>query len=91
MEKKNQTKTIKYGPKKNAHMIFSFGNSIFNKTEKDQSNLLKDILEFNDLSGPKTEEGMDKKIYIFMKVHIQWTHLLRFIIDSTSKFHVESS
>ena len=66
MEKKNQTKTIKYGTKKNAYMILSFGNSIFNKTEKDQSNLLKDILEFNDLSRPKTKEGMDKKyIYIY--------------------------
>ena len=42
-------------------MILSFGNSIFNKAEKDQSNLLKDILEFNDLSRPRTKEGKDKK------------------------------
>ena len=42
-------------------MVLSFGNSIFNKAEKDQSNLLKDILEFNDSSRPRTKEGKDKK------------------------------
>ena len=39
------------------------------EAEEDQSNLLKNIVEFNEKSKPRTEEGRDKKV-ILMKAHI---------------------
>ena len=35
----------------------------------DQSNLLKNIVDFHNRSRPRTMEGKDKKKYILMKVH----------------------
>ena len=58
----------------------SFGESIYNRkakiveSEEDQNNLLKNIVKFNNKSGPETKEGKDKKeiltkVYmLFMKV-----------------------
>ena len=48
-------------------MIIPFGESIYNskihidEAEMDQSNLLKDLIEFNNKSRPGTIEGKDKK------------------------------
>ena len=39
------------------------------EAEKDQSTLLKNIVEFNNKSRPRTKEGKDKKETL-MKVHI---------------------
>ena len=53
----------------------SFGESVDTQktsiveAEKDQSNLLKNIVEFNNKSRPKSKEGKDKK-EMFMKVHM---------------------
>ena len=53
----------------------SFGESVDTQktsiveAEKDQSNLLKNIVEFNNKSRPKNKEGKDKK-EMFMKVHM---------------------
>ena len=47
--------------------IRSFGESIYtckintDEAEMDQSNLLKELVEFNDKSRPRTAEGKDKK------------------------------
>ena len=50
--------------------ITSFGESIYTfKAEEDQSNLLKNIIEANNKSGPRTKEGKDKK-EILKKVHM---------------------
>ena len=45
------------------------GKIATDEAEEDQSNLLKNIVEFNEKSKPRTEEGRDKK-EIFMKAHI---------------------
>ena len=48
--------------------IRSFGESIYTckinteEAEMDQSNLLKELVEFNDKSRPRTAEGKEKKI-----------------------------
>ena len=53
----------------------SFGESIYpgkittDEAEEDQSNLLKNIVEFNKKSRPRTKEYGDKK-EILMKVHM---------------------
>ena len=55
--------------------ITSFGESIYTckaeivEAEEDQSNLLKNIIEVNNKSGPRTKEGKDKK-EILKKVHM---------------------
>ena len=61
-------------------MIRSFGDSIYTRkinivqAEEDQSNLLNNIIEFNDRSRQRLKEGKDKKRYtyesamVFMKV-----------------------
>ena len=66
---------------KNIYMLFSnmklssFGKSIYSqkasivKSEENQSNVLKNIVEFNNKSRLKNKEGKDKK-HIFMKVHM---------------------
>ena len=47
--------------------IRSFGENIYDRkittdeVEEDQSNLLKNIVEFNEKSIPRTKEGKDKK------------------------------
>ena len=47
--------------------IRSFGESIYtgktniDEAEMDQSNLLKNLIEFNDRSRPRTTEGKDKR------------------------------
>ena len=47
--------------------IRSFGKNIYDgkitkdEAEEDQSNLLKNIVEFNEKSIPRTKEGEDKK------------------------------
>ena len=56
-------------------MIRSSPSSIFtgkiniDEAEMDQSNLLKNLVEFNNTSRPTTIEGKDKK-GILMKVHM---------------------
>ena len=55
--------------------IRSFGESIYTQkasiveVEEDQSNLLKNIVEFKNKSRPKNKEGKDEK-EILMKVHM---------------------
>ena len=55
--------------------IRSFGESIYTgkaklvEAEEDQSNLLKDIVEFDNKSRPRTKEGKGKK-EILVKVHM---------------------
>ena len=50
----------------------SFGASIstgkinINEAERDQSILLKNMVEFNNKSRPKTKEGKDKKILVIV-------------------------
>ena len=52
--------------------IRSFGASIstgkinINEAERDQSILLKNMVEFNNKSRPKTKEGKDKKILVIV-------------------------
>ena len=54
--------------------IRSFGDNIcagkidIDKTEIDQSNLLKNTVEFKDMPRPKTIEGKDKKEMLMMHV-----------------------
>ena len=51
----------------------SFGDSIYTRkaglvgAEEDQSNVLENIVEFNDKYRPKSKEGKDKK-KVLMKV-----------------------
>ena len=55
--------------------ITSFGESCYTRkaetveAEEDQSNLLKNIIEVNNKSGPRIKEGKDKK-EILKKVHM---------------------
>ena len=55
--------------------ITSFGESIYTckaeivEAEEDQSNLLKNIIEVNNKSGPRIKEGKDRK-EILKKVHM---------------------
>ena len=52
--------------------IRSFGASIstgkinINEAERDQSILLKNMVELNNKSRPKTKEGKDKKILVIV-------------------------
>ena len=64
----------KYGFQKN-QTIRPFGESIYTRKITideaiwDQSNLLKNIIEFNEKSRPRTKEGKDEK-EILMKLYI---------------------
>ena len=72
-EEKIKQKDLKYETNKNTYdfqqyeSIRSFGDSIYTpktnivETEKNWSNLLKNVAEFSDKSGPRSEEGKDKK------------------------------
>ena len=78
-EEKIKRKDLKYETKKHIYdfqqyeKIRSFGESIYTgkaklvEAEEDQSNLLKDIVEFDNKS--RTKEGKGKK-EILMKVHM---------------------
>ena len=56
-------------------MISSFGDSIYTRKanivegEKDQSNLLNNIIEFNNNSRPRSKEGKDKKRDIYKRAY----------------------
>ena len=56
-----------------------------------------DLSNYPIKSDLKNATGVDtskfaKKVHLTsLKSNAQWTHLRRFAIDSTSKFHVESS
>ena len=66
-------KDLKYETKKHMYdfqqyeTIKSFGDNIYtgkiniDEAEMDQSNLFKNIVEFNNKSRPRTTEGKDKK------------------------------
>ena len=81
MGRKNQTKELIYKANKYKYdfqqyeTIRSFGESIYagktttDETEEGQSNLLKNIVESNEKSRPRTKEGKGKK-GILMKVHV---------------------
>ena len=64
----------KYGFQKN-QTIRPFGESIYTRKITideaiwDQSNLLKNIIEFNEKSRPRTKEGKDEK-EILMKLYM---------------------
>ena len=53
----------------------SFGDSIYTckpnivEAEEDQSNLLKNIVEFNDKSRPRTKQGLCKKSDTYESVY----------------------
>ena len=49
--------------------IICTGKINIDETEMDQSNLLKNLVEFNNKSRPRTTEGKDKK-RILIKVHM---------------------
>ena len=80
---KNFEKDLKHEKKKKKYIcdfqqnetIRSFGESIYTRkakifeAEQDQSNLLQNIVEFNNKSRPTTTEGKNKK-EIVMKVHM---------------------
>ena len=57
-------------------MIRSFGKSIYtgktniDEAEMDQSNLLKNLIEFNDRSRPRTTEGKDKRRNTFESLKV---------------------
>ena len=59
----------------NMKHVGSFGESMYTQkasiveAEEDQSNLLKNIVEFNNKSRPKKKEGKYKK-EILLKVHM---------------------
>ena len=63
--------------------IASFGESIYagkitiGEAEEDQSNLLKNIVEFNEKSRPKTKEGKDKNRDTYESVYAvyEWREL----------------
>ena len=72
-------KDLKYRTNEYTHYvqqytIWSFGDKIctdkinINKTEIDQTNLLENIMDFNDRFRPKRAEGKNKKI--LMKVYM---------------------
>ena len=44
--------------------IICTGKINIDETEMDQSNLLKNLVEFNNKSRPRTTEGKDKKGYL---------------------------
>ena len=72
-EEKIKRKDLKYETKKYTYnfqqyeKLRSFGDNIYfgkiniDEAEMDLSNLLKNIVEFNNKSGPRTIEGKDKK------------------------------
>ena len=74
MELKNRKKKLKYKTNKYLYSfqqfeaIKSFVDSIYTgkinieEAELDQSNLLENIVKFNNKSKPKTKEGKDKKV-----------------------------
>ena len=73
MEEKIKRKDLIYRANKQKYgfqqyeTIRSFGESIYackittDEAEKDQSNLLKNIIELNEKSRPRTKEGKDRK------------------------------
>ena len=80
-EEKIKRKDLKYETNKYVYdfqqfeTIRSFGESIYtgktniNQTEMDQTNLLENIIEFNNKSKPKIKEGQDKnEILLTVKV-----------------------
>ena len=80
-EEKIKWKDLKYETRKYIYdfeqyeTIRSFGNSIYTRkaniveAEADQNNLLKNIVEFNEKSRPRSKEGKDKKRYIYESAH----------------------
>ena len=74
MELKNRKKKLKYKTNKYLYSfqqfeaIKSFVDSIYTgkinieEAELDQSNLLENMVKFNNKSKPKTKEGKDKKV-----------------------------
>ena len=75
-EEKIKQKDLKYKTKNYTYdfqkytAIRSFGESIYtgkidiDEAEMDQSNLLKNLVRFNNNSRPRTKEGKDKKRYL---------------------------
>ena len=73
MERKNKVEDLKFKAKKYTYgirqyeIIRSLGESINTRKaslvefEEDQINLLKNLVEFNNKSRPKSKEGKDKK------------------------------
>ena len=79
-EEKTERKDLKYKPNKYLYdfqkfeTIRSFDDSIYtgkiniDEAEMDQTNLLKNMVTFNNKSKPKTQEGNDKKQNTFDSV-----------------------
>ena len=75
-EEKIKRKDLKYETKKHIYdfqqyeKIRSFGESIYTgkaklvEAEEDQSNQLKDIVEFDNKSRPRAKDGKEKKRYL---------------------------
>ena len=49
-------------------IIFTLAKINIDKAEKDESSLLKNVVEFNSESRPRTIEGKDKKIYLWKSI-----------------------
>ena len=49
-------------------IIFTLAKINIDKAETDESNLLKNVVEFNNESRPRTIEGKDKKIYLWKSI-----------------------
>ena len=81
MGRKNKVEDLKFKAKKYTYsirqyeIIRSFGESVNTRkaslveVEEDQINLLKNLVEFNNKSRPKSKHGKDKK-EVLMKVHM---------------------
>ena len=80
-EEKNKWKDLIYKTNKckydfQQHESIYAGKITKNEAEEDQSNLLKDIVEFNEKSRARTKEGKDKKNrYVLKCVCSLWRSL----------------